>query len=145
MFQKKYALKTGAVSPDPKHLISFATIRQWADSCGKVTGCVKAPKNQEKELPAICPSIDRPTAFVYYSCMSRTITIDDEAYKLLRSLKQGPGDSFTRVIHRHVHKPLETCGEIADYLDHQHPPPKVDADILGRVIKERGRRSGGRK
>jgi len=76
--------------------------------------------------------------------MSRTITLDAAAYKLLRSLKQ-PGDSFTRVIHRHVHKPLDTAGEIEDYLDSPHPPPKVDADILERVIKERGRRSGGRK
>ena len=77
-------------------------------------------------------------------CVRRTITIDDDAYKLLVSLKEGPGDSFGAVIRRYVHKPLETAGELLDYYESQ-PPPNVDPEILGRLLKERGRRSGGRK
>lgn len=76
--------------------------------------------------------------------MGKTITINDDVYKLLVSLKEGPGDSFTEVIRRHVHKPLETAGELLDYYESQ-PPPNVDLEILEKVLKGRGRRSGGRK
>ena len=89
-------------------------------------------------------SIDKGNSFVHGSCMSKTITIDDDAYKLLLSLKQGAGDSFTKVIRRHVHKPLETCGELMDAYD-QFPPPTVNLKVLDKVVKERGRRSGGRR
>ena len=44
--------------------------------------------------------------------MSKTITLDDDAYKTLVSLKEGPGDSFTKVIRRHLSKRLETAGDI---------------------------------
>jgi predicted CopG family antitoxin len=76
--------------------------------------------------------------------MSKTITIDDDAYKLLASLKQGERDSFTKVIRRHVVKPAETCGELLDAYE-TAPPPRVDPEILDRLLKQRGRRSGGRK
>jgi len=76
--------------------------------------------------------------------MGKTITIDDDAYKLLVSLKQGTGDSFTKVIRRHVHKPLENAGELLDAWD-ELPPPKVNLNVLDRIVKGRGRRSGGRK
>jgi predicted CopG family antitoxin len=76
--------------------------------------------------------------------MSKTITIDDDAYKLLTSLKQGPRDSFTQVIRRHVHKPLETAGELLDAYE-RAPAPDVDLELLNRLMKQRGRRSGGRK
>ena len=76
--------------------------------------------------------------------MSKTITIEDDVYKLLSALKKESGDSFTKVIRRHVHKPAETCGELLDWHDTE-PPPKVDLDVLDRVLKERGRRSGGRR
>ena len=76
--------------------------------------------------------------------MGKTIIVDDEAYKILVSLKEGPGDSFTKVIRRHLSKPLETAGELLDYHESQ-PHPNVDLDILKRIMKERGRRSGGRK
>lgn len=69
----------------------------------------------------------------------RTITIGDDAYDLLKSLKQ-EGDSFTTVIRKHVHKPLETCGEIADWYESQ-PPPPINLDRLERYQKQRGRRS----
>jgi predicted CopG family antitoxin len=76
--------------------------------------------------------------------MSKTITIDDDVYKLLSSLKHGAGDSFTKVLRRHVHKPAETAGELLDAYESE-PPPKVDDAMLARLLRERGRRSGGRK
>ncbi len=77
--------------------------------------------------------------------MSKCITIDDDVYKLLRSLKQGPGDSFTKVIRRNVYKPLDTCGELLDAYEQDPPPHKADLARLDRIERDRGRRSGGRK
>jgi predicted CopG family antitoxin len=88
--------------------------------------------------------LDDHDLFVHDSCMSKTITIDDDAYKLLASLKQNGRDSFTRVILRHVYRPAETCGELLEMTEND-PPPAVDPDVLNRVAKGRGRRSGGRK
>jgi predicted CopG family antitoxin len=76
--------------------------------------------------------------------MSKTITIDDDAYQLLAKLKQGSRDSFTKVIRRHIIPPAETCGEVLEAMDRQ-PPPALDVRALARIEKERGRRSGGRK
>jgi predicted CopG family antitoxin len=81
---------------------------------------------------------------MHYSCMSKTITIDDDVYQTLRSLKHGHGDSFTKVLRRHVARPLETAGELLDAYE-QLPPPKVNPQVLDRILKERGRRSGGRR
>ncbi len=81
---------------------------------------------------------------VYDSCMSKTITIDDDAYTLLASLKQNSRDSFTKVILRHVYLPAETCGELLD-LTEKAPRPDVDLHVLKRVAEGRKRRSGGRK
>ena len=83
--------------------------------------------------------------FMYDSCMSKTITIDDDVYELLSSLKEGPGDSFTKVLRRNVHKPLELCGELLDAYEQNPPPHKADLEIMKRIGRERGRRSGGRK
>lgn len=88
--------------------------------------------------------IDETISFVYDSCMGKTITIEDDVYELLRSLKVGPDDSFTKVLRRHVHKPLETAGELLDHYENS-PPPKVNWDVLDKIRKDRGRRSGGRK
>jgi predicted CopG family antitoxin len=77
--------------------------------------------------------------------MSKCITIDDATYKLLLSLKEGPRDSFTKVIRRNVYKPLKTCGELLDSYENDPPPQKADMDRLSRIERERGRRSGGRK
>jgi predicted CopG family antitoxin len=74
----------------------------------------------------------------------KTITIDDPAYQLLSSLKRGPGDSFTKVILRHLNRPADTAGELLDELE-KTPAPQVDLEMLDRIEKERGRRSGGRK
>ena len=103
-------------------------------------GCVRC----RGKWQTISDGVDRGCAFVYRSCMGKTITLDDDAYQLLNSLKQGPGDSFTRVIRRHVFKPLETAGELLDYYE-TVPPPVVDPGALERIGKERGRRSNRRK
>ncbi|HEX3717489.1 MAG TPA: antitoxin VapB family protein [Verrucomicrobiae bacterium] len=76
--------------------------------------------------------------------MSKTITIDDDVYKLLSSLKQDSGDSFTKVLRRHVHKPAETAGKLLDAYENE-PPPNVRPLALKRLLSQRGRRSGGRK
>ena len=54
-------------------------------------------------------------------CMSKTITIDDEAYKLLCSLKRNGRDSFTKVILRNIYRPAETCGELLDMTENDPP------------------------
>ena len=76
--------------------------------------------------------------------MSKTITIDDDAYKLLRKLKRRTGDSFTKVIRRHIIAPADTAEELLEAMAVQ-PPPDVDIEVLDRIERERGRRSGGRK
>jgi predicted CopG family antitoxin len=76
--------------------------------------------------------------------MSKTITIDDDVYHLLVSLKQGERDSFTKVLRRSVHKPVETAGELLDVYENE-PPPKVNLAILDRLFEERGRRSRRKK
>jgi predicted CopG family antitoxin len=76
--------------------------------------------------------------------MSKSITIGDDAYRLLASLKQNGRDSFTKVILRHVYRPAETCGELLDLMENE-PPPPVDTKVLERLAEGRGRKSGGRK
>jgi predicted CopG family antitoxin len=76
--------------------------------------------------------------------MSKTITIDDDAYKLLRKLKRGAADSFTKVIRRHIIAPAATAGELLEAMEAQEPP-NVDLRTLDRLERQRGRRSGGRK
>jgi len=72
----------------------------------------------------------------------RTITIDDEAYDILRRLKQGKDDSFTRVIKRNYQK-LDTCGELIDWIESE-PAPKVNRQRLAS-FKERGGNRSNRK
>jgi predicted CopG family antitoxin len=77
--------------------------------------------------------------------MSKCITVDDATYNLLVSLKQGPRDSFTKVIQRNVYKPLEKCGELLDSYETDPPLHRADLSRLNRIERERGRRSGGRR
>jgi predicted CopG family antitoxin len=93
---------------------------------------------------ASVPRLDLENWFVHGSCMGKTITIDDNAYKLLSSLKRDPRDSFTKVILRHIHKPAETCGELLEATEND-PPPQVNLEVLNHLARSRGRRSGGRK
>ncbi len=76
--------------------------------------------------------------------MSKTITIEDDVYELLASLKQDSRDSFTRVIRRHLPRRCDTAGELLDTYEHA-PLPKVTWDVLEKIAAGRGRRSGGRK
>ena len=78
--------------------------------------------------------------FVYYSCMAfKTLTISEEAHARLRKHKM-PGESFTQVILRELPEPLETAGEVLDYLKFQ-PPPRLDPRALRALRQGRGRRS----
>lgn len=69
----------------------------------------------------------------------KTITIDEKAHALLASLKH-PGDSFSKVIHRHIRKPANTCGEVLERFA-DYDPPALDEQALAGVLKGRGRRS----
>lgn len=69
----------------------------------------------------------------------KTITINEKAYGLLAGLKQ-PGDSFSKVIERHVHKPCDTAGELIDWI-WANPAPEIDEKVLEVFLKGRGRRS----
>src|ERR1044071_1093444 len=90
------------------------------------------------------PRVDNRQFFVQFSCMGKTITIDDDAYKLLSALKRRPGDSFTKVILRHLNRPADTGGELLEAMEKLRPPD-VDLAMLKRIERERGKRSGGRK
>ncbi len=76
--------------------------------------------------------------------MGKTITVDDEAYALLVSCKEGPGDSFSKVIKRKIYVPIEDGRELMEAMENM-PPPNVDLELMDKYMKERGRRSGGRK
>jgi predicted CopG family antitoxin len=76
--------------------------------------------------------------------MSKNIKVEEDVYDLLVSLKQDSRDSFTRVIRRHLPRPLDTAGELLDAYEHA-PAPKIDWEVLDKIATGRGRRSGGRK
>lgn len=76
--------------------------------------------------------------------MGKTITIDDEAYATLSSLKQGKRDSFSQVIRRNIHRKANTCGELEEMYDRM-PPPEIDVEAAERYLRQRKRRSSGRK
>ncbi len=83
--------------------------------------------------------LDQPAEFMHGSFMRRTISIDDKAYLLLKSLKQNTRDSFTKVILRHFYRPADTCGELLEMIEND-PAPRVNLDILNRVAEGRGGR-----
>ena len=76
--------------------------------------------------------------------MSKTITVDDDAYQLLSSLKQGTRDSFTKVILRHVRKPANTCGELLEAIEAE-PPPPFSPGAIDQFLARRGQRSHRKK
>jgi len=69
----------------------------------------------------------------------KNITITEQAYHLLAGLKQ-PGDSFSKVIQRHVHRPADTAGELLEAFEDYTPPP-VDEKAWKAFRDGRGRRS----
>jgi predicted CopG family antitoxin len=88
--------------------------------------------------------IESPILFVQLSWMGKRITIRDDAYRLLSSLKRRPGDSFRKVILRHLNRPADTGAEILEAMD-RLPPPEVDLKVLRQIERGRGRPSGSRK
>jgi predicted CopG family antitoxin len=72
----------------------------------------------------------------------KTLTISEEAHERLRKHKM-PGESFTQVILRELPEPLETAGEVLDFLKSQ-APPRLDRIALESLRKGRGRRSNRR-
>jgi hypothetical protein len=72
------------------------------------------------------------------------MTIDDEAQSLIGSLKKGERVSSSQAIHHKNARRANTAGELEAAYEGA-PPPNIDLGVLGRIIKDRGRRSGGRK
>ncbi len=52
---------------------------------------------------------------IYISYMSKPLTVSDAAYAVLAAQKQ-PKESFSDVILRLAPPPIETCGDLLDYL-----------------------------
>ena len=75
---------------------------------------------------------------------STTISVNEEAYKLLKEAK-GKGESFSDVIIQHVRpQAAATFGELLDRLE-KSPPPQIDRELMAKVRAERGRRSHRRR
>lgn len=72
----------------------------------------------------------------------KTLTISEEAYQRLKKHKL-PGESFTQVILRELPEPLETAGEVLDYLTSE-PPAQLDRRALQALRRGRRRRSNRR-
>ena len=80
---------------------------------------------------------------VYFLCMAfKTLTISVEAHQRLKKHKL-PGESFTQVILRELPEPLETAGDVLDYLESQ-APARIDRQALRALRNGRGRRSNRR-
>jgi predicted CopG family antitoxin len=70
---------------------------------------------------------------------TKTLTIHDEAHRRLKQHKL-PGESFTQVILRQFPEPLETAGDVLDFLKSE-PPPRLNRAAQEALRKRRGRRS----
>lgn len=70
---------------------------------------------------------------------STNIMVNDLAYAALKKLKQ-PGESFSKVILRHLRPPADTAGELLERIEHA-PPPPVNLDRLAQFESGRKRRS----
>lgn len=71
--------------------------------------------------------------------MAINVTLSQEAYDRLASLKQGAGDSFSKVVLRHFAPPADTAGELLDRYERMGAPP-VDVERLKTLTAQRGRR-----
>ena len=70
---------------------------------------------------------------------STTITLNEEAYRRLRLLKQ-KGESFSDVVIRRLPQHADTFGELLDFSE-QDPPPRLDETALDAALRDRKRRS----
>jgi hypothetical protein len=76
--------------------------------------------------------------------MSKPMQVSEAAYAVLSAQKQG-NESFSDVIVRCVPEPIETCGELLDYLK-TGQGPLLDAGFLKdlRRRKQQPKRSPGK-
>jgi len=88
---------------------------------------------------ASCEWLTVYPCIVYCPCSMKTITIDDEAYNILRKLKEGKSDSFTRVIKRN-YQTFDRCGELITWIESQ-PAPKINRGRLKTFKQSRGQKS----
>jgi predicted CopG family antitoxin len=70
---------------------------------------------------------------------STTISVNDQAYKLLKKAR-AKGQSFSDVIIDYVQPPAKTFGELLDRLE-EMPPPPIDRELMAKVRAGRGRPS----
>jgi predicted CopG family antitoxin len=71
---------------------------------------------------------------------STTITLNEEAYKRLKKLKQ-PGESFSDVILSHLYLPAANAGEVLERVAVFEGSPLVDERRMTLVEQGRKRRS----
>src|SRR5581483_9874252 len=62
------------------------------------------------------------------------ITIEDDVYKTLVGLKEGPGDSFSKVLRRHVYVPAKTNAELLAWHENQ-PPRRFSAQAKRELVQ----------
>ena len=70
---------------------------------------------------------------------STNITVDEEAYDILNSLKSR-GQSYSQVIKEHFFRPADTCGDLLDAME-RRPMPPINLKRLEKLINDRKRRS----
>jgi predicted CopG family antitoxin len=66
--------------------------------------------------------------------MAKPLTVSDTAYAVLAAQKQ-PHESFSDVILRLAPPPIETCGDLLDYLE-STDRPLIDSAFL-KELRER--------
>ena len=78
-------------------------------------------------------------SYIVRAVASTTITLNAEAYRRLRLLKQ-KGESYSDVVIRRLPQHADTFGELLDFSE-QDPPPQLDEATLAVALKNRKRRS----
>jgi len=121
----------------------FASAHSAVPLAGQASLHVLEDANSDGHLPLGPFWVVVALTVVYFLCMAfKTLTISEEAHERLRKHKM-PGESFTQVILRELPEPLETAGEVLDFLKSQ-APPRLDRIALESLRKGRGRRSNRR-
>jgi len=86
------------------------------------------------------PCLREPIHAVFAYMASTTITLNDDAYTLLKKLKK-PGQSFSEVILNHLYPPAANAGELLERLTVFEHTPLVDERRMKLVEQGRKRRS----